>query len=378
MSFIQQFNSLFDFFDTLDAEILFYGIFIFSWIMFLWEYYLSFRQVRDYIITNSYIHLNIFIPIFKYRVELKTLKVPTEIVDIIDDKTFDKSRIYALDKGKYSFAKDLISHIIDNFIFLYGGIPFLWKLSERHLSGFDSEWIKTEIPHSLLFFFYSIIFSQITNLPWSLYYTFVIEQKHGFNKQSIGFYIKDSIKKFILTLVIALPLLSLLIYIIRIGGDYFFIYAWLFVTVFSLVFVTVYADFIAPLFDKYTPLEEGKKIYIFLYFFIIFFFYKGELRTKIEELAKSLDFPLYKLYVVDGSKRSAHSNAYFYGFFKSKRIVIFDTLIEGYTKENVENSEEKSRQKGCNTDEILAVLAHELGHWKLNHNLKNIILSEVS
>lgn len=100
---------------------------------------------------------------------------------------------------------------------------------------------------------------------------------------------------------------------------------------------------------------------------------------------------MYKLYVVDGSKRSAHSNAYFYGFFKSKRIVLFDTLIEGYAKENSEtvatttnetekkdDGEEKvARKKGCNTEEILAVLAHELGHWKLNHNIKNIILSEV-
>ncbi len=99
-------------------------------------------------------------------------------------------------------------------------------------------------------------------------------------------------------------------------------------------------------------------------------------------MAKSLNFPLYKLYVVDGSKRSAHSNAYFYGFFKSKRIVLFDTLIEGYSKEKTENDADddgtKLRKKGCNTEEILAVLAHELGHWKLNHNIKNIILSEVN
>ena len=224
-----------------------------------------------------------------------------------------------------------------------------------------------------------MIFSQVTSLPWSLYYTFVIEQRHGFNKQTIGFYIKDMIKKFVIMTAIAIPILALLIYIIRIGGDYFFIYAWLFVTVVSLIIVTVYADFIAPLFDKYTPLEEGESLFKTL-INIKILFELGELRTRIEELAKSLNFPLYKLYVVDGSKRSAHSNAYFYGFFKSKRIVLFDTLIEGYAKE--EKSEEESvknetRKKGCNTEEILAVLAHELGHWKLNHNIKNIILSEV-
>jgi STE24 endopeptidase len=105
-----------------------------------------------------------------------------------------------------------------------------------------------------------MIYSQITNLPWSLYYTFVIEERHGFNKQTIGFYFKDMIKKFIIMSAIAIPILALLIYIIRVGGDYFFIYAWLFVTIVSLVFVTVYADFIAPLFDKYTPLEEGNVV----------------------------------------------------------------------------------------------------------------------
>ncbi|KAK3089553.1 hypothetical protein FSP39_004574 [Pinctada imbricata] len=196
-----------------------------------------------------------------------------------------------------------------------------------------------------------------------------------------------------------LPILALLIYIIQIGGDYFFIYAWLFVFIVMIVMITVYADYIAPLFDNYTPLHEG------------------DLRTKIEELAASIKFPLTKIYVVDGSRRSAHSNAYFYGFFKNKRIVLFDTLIEDYkppkeegkseekedasgTKaEEVEKSDEneekpsekvqdaedesgkdkeKKKKTGCNTDEILAVLAHELGHWKLNHILKNLVISQVN
>ena len=129
-----------------------------------------------------------------------------------------------------------------------------------------------------------------------------------------------------------MPILSLLIYIIRIGGDYFFIYAWLFTTVITLILITIYADFIAPLFDKYTPLQEG------------------DLRTQIENLAKSVGFPLYKLYVVEGSKRSVHSNAYMYGFYKNKRIVLFDTLIEGYkpsepTKEEEEKPAETETKK---------------------------------
>lgn len=126
--------------------------------------------------------------------------------------------------------------------------------------------------------------------------------------------------------------------------------------------MTIYPSCIAPLFDKYTPLPEG------------------DLRTKIEELAKQIDFPLTKLYVVEGSKRSAHSNAYFYGFFKNKRIVLYDTLLEDYTPLNEEGTEAekpmegKEKKTGCSTEEVLAVLGHELGHWKLNHVLKGIVI----
>jgi STE24 endopeptidase len=129
--------------------------------------------------------------------------------------------------------------------------------------------------------------------------------------------------------------------------------------------VTVYADYIAPLFDTYVPLPPG------------------ELRVQIEELAESLSFPLYKLYVVEGSKRSSHSNAYMYGFYKNKRIVLFDSLIEGYKPEGeakVGQEEEKKLDevaKGCSNKEIIAILAHELGHWKLNHNVKNLLISQV-
>jgi len=127
----------------------------------------------------------------------------------------------------------------------------------------------------------------------------------------------------------------------------------------------VYADYIAPLFDTYVPLPPG------------------ELRVQIEELAESLSFPLYKLYVVEGSKRSSHSNAYMYGFYKNKRIVLFDSLIEGYKPEGeakVGQEEEKRLDevaKGCSNKEIIAILAHELGHWKLNHNVKNLLISQV-
>jgi len=142
-----------------------------------------------------------------------------------------------------------------------------------------------------------------------------------------------------------------------------------------LFLMTVYPDFIAPLFDKYTPMPEG------------------DLRTAIEDLAASVEFPLYKLFVVEGSKRSSHSNAYFYGFYKFKRIVLFDTLLEEEERKKLmteddkkaeedksvgENGDDKKKTKtGCNNKEIVAVLGHELGHWKLNHVMKNIIIGQV-
>lgn len=177
-----------------------------------------------------------------------------------------------------------------------------------------------------MFLLLATLFSALTGLPWSLYNTFVIEEKHGFNHQTLDFFMKDAIKKFVVTQCILLPVSSLLLYIIKIGGDYFFIYAWLFTLVVSLVLVTIYADYIAPLFDKFTPLPEGK------------------LKQEIEVMAKNIDFPLTKVYVVEGSKRSSHSNAYFYGFFKNKRIVLFDTLLEEYSVLNKDLQEESGME----------------------------------
>jgi len=142
--------------------------------------------------------------------------------------------------------------------------------------------------------------------------------------------------------IIGFPVLAALLHIIKWGGEYFYVYCWIFISLFMLFMLTIYPSFIAPLFNKFTPLETG------------------ELKTEIEQLAARLQFPLTKLYVIDGSKRSSHSNAYFYGFFKNKRIVLYDTLISQ-----------------LNLPEIVAVLGHELGHWKLNHTVKLLLISEL-
>lgn len=335
---------------------IFYAVLVFSWTVYIWEAYLAYRQRKIY---------------------RTTMHVPTELGKIMDSETFEKSRLYQLDKSNFGFWSGLYSEAEGTLILLLGGIPFLWKVSEILTArfGFGPEY---EISLSLVFLMLATLFSALTGLPWSLYSTFVIEEKHGFNQQTLGFFLKDALKKFAVTQCILLPVTSLLLYIIKIGGDYFFIYAWLFTLIVSLILVTIYADYIAPLFDKFTPLPDG------------------ELKSEIESMSKSISFPLTKVYVVEGSKRSSHSNAYFYGFFKNKRIVLFDTLLEDYSplnksgeKEpgtgeeneaagNESKSKPKNKKQGCNNPEVLAVLGHELGHWKLGHTVKNIVISQMN
>ncbi|XP_073725526.1 CAAX prenyl protease 1 homolog [Misgurnus anguillicaudatus] len=335
---------------------IFYAVLVFSWTVYIWEAYLAYRQRKIY---------------------RTTMHVPTELGKIMDSETFEKSRLYQLDKSNFGFWSGLYSETEGTLILLLGGIPFLWKVSGNFTAhfGFGPEY---EISQSLMFLMLATLFSAFTGLPWSLYNTFVIEEKHGFNQQTLSFFLKDAVKKFAVTQCILLPVTSLLLYIIKIGGDYFFIYAWLFTLVVSLILVTIYADYIAPLFDKFTPLPDG------------------ELKSEIESMSKSINFPLTKVYVVEGSKRSSHSNAYFYGFFKNKRIVLFDTLLEDYSPLNqtggtesgtgeesdVAGNESKSKPKnkkqGCSNPEVLAVLGHELGHWKLGHTVKNIVISQMN
>jgi len=368
-------------------------VIVFSWLVYFWETYLSHRQRRLFKATTS---------------------VPVELKDTIDEETFQKSKAYSIDKSIFGFWSGLYSQIEGTAILVLGGIPFLWAFSADLLSSFNfsSEY---EILHSIAFTLLATLWSTFTGLPWSIYSTFVVEEKHGFNKQTWKFYVKDKIKKLIVSQAIGLPILALLIYIIQAGGQFFFVYAWLFVLITSLFMMTIYPDFIAPLFDRYDRLPDGN------------------LRTEIEKLASSIEFPLTKLYVVDGSTRSNHSNAYFYGFFNNKRIVLFDTLMESYSpikkdkdkeeeekkeekkeeeekkegeekeeeekreeegeekkegeekagdeevvEEKKEEEEEKKKKKGCSDDEVVAVLGHELGHWKLNHVLKNMIASQVN
>ncbi|GAY51449.1 hypothetical protein CUMW_134320 [Citrus unshiu] len=259
---------------------------------------------------------------------LKLPKLPKTLEGVISQEKFEKSRGYSLDKS--------------NFV-----IPNIALVLEV---GLDAE---NEILHTLSFLAGVMLWSQLTDLPFSLYSTFVIEARHGFNKQTIWLFFRDMIKGMILAIVLGPPIVSAIIIIVQKGGPYLAIYLWAFMFVLSLVMMTLYPVLIAPLFNKFTPLPEG------------------ELREKIEKLASSLKFPLKKLFVVDGSTRSSHSNAYMYGFFKNKRIVLYDTLIQQFLAASSLSSRVKLTCK--NDEEIVAVIAHELGHWKLNHTMYSFI-----
>jgi len=329
----------------LEPETIFWGVIGFMWVEYLWTEYIGSRQKKVYQSNTT---------------------VPVELKEVLDEETFTKARLYAIDRSNFGSIQGIYQQLMSTGILYLQGYKIFWNAAGVSLARFDYG-PDNEILQSILFTLYLSVFSTLAGLPFTVYSTFVIEERHGFNKQTGGFFIKDQIKKFIVGQAIQAPIMAGVIKIVHWGGDHFYLYLWMFAMFMLLFLMTVYPDYIAPLFDKYTPMPDG------------------ELKTGIEALAASVEFPLYKLYVVEGSKRSSHSNAYFYGFYKFKRIVLFDTILELEErlklKEGEEKTEEededKSAKQGCKKEEILAVLGHELGHWKLNHVLKNIIIAQV-
>lgn len=277
----------------------------------------------------------------------------------ISVETFEKARVYGLDKESFSVIKTAVfGLIVANLELYFGVLSRLWFAAEDMTKTVGWN-VNNEVIVSCFFVAIFTIFTVIKDMPFSIYRTFVLEEKHNFNKQTAGFFIKDQIKSLILGLVLSIPISAAIVYIVQWGGSYFIMYLYGFVSTIMLLLVTIYPVFIAPLFDKYRPLDEGP------------------LRTSIENLASTLKFPLAQLYVVEGSTRSSHSNAYFYGLFGSKRIVLYDTLLKNKGKPITEDSKSEDIEKGCDDKEVLAVLGHELGHWKLGHVTKNIIIAQV-
>lgn len=215
---------------------------------------------------------------------------------------FKSSQAYGLDKinfGMISSTYDTVESVI---FLLVGFLPFMWDKSVAIGQSYFGWTPDDEIKITLIFLLVTTIVGTITSLPFELYSTFQIERKHGFNKQTYGLFFADKAKSLVLSCVIGGPFVALLLKIIKMGGDYFYIYVWGFMFVFSVFMMTIVPVVIMPLFNKYEPLPDG------------------DLKTKIYQLADRLKYPLKKLFVMDGSKRSSHSNAFMFGFGSNKRI----------------------------------------------------------
>jgi STE24 endopeptidase len=228
---------------------------------------------------------------------------------------FNKSQAYGRDKSIFGFVGGFLKLLMELASLLLGLQPYLWDkslaLNDRF---FGPDKTVSVIQVSLIFLGLSMVVEEITSLPFSLYSTFVVEHKHNFNKQTPALFLVDKLKGLALTAAIGAPLMATALLIIGSCGQYFFAYLWALLFCFALLAMTVYPTVIAPMFNKYTPLEAGP------------------LREAIEALARRVNYPLTQLFVVDGSTRSAHSNAYCYGFGRNKRIVLVSTTTTLFSK----------------------------------------------
>jgi len=251
-------------------------------------------------------------------------KIPEIISDVYNKSKYLKSQEYK--KTQYEFSKfSRIFSLITILLFFYlDGFLIIDNLLRNY---FESSIL-------ISLFFFGIIFfaSEILNFPFSIYFTFVIEEKYGFNKTNLKTFITDKLKSWGLTILFGGGILSFIIFQFEMIGNKFWIIAWIFISGLSIIINGLYAQIIVPLFNKQSKLEEG------------------ELRTEIEKYAKKVGFDLSNIFVIDGSRRSTKANAYFSGFGKQKRVTLYDTLINKLTN-----------------SQIVAVIAHEIGHYKKNH-----------
>ena len=258
--------------------------------------------------------------------------IPEALNDVYDEAEYKKSQAYKATNYKFGVFTSTFSIILTLVFLIVGGFDYVDGLA-RSLSD-------NNIMIALLFFGIIMIGSDIISTPFSYYKTFVIEERFGFNKTTVKTFILDKIKGWIMMALLGGGILAFIVWFYEVSGTKFWLYAWAVITIFTVFMNMFYARLIVPLFNKQTPLEEG------------------ELRNKISQYATSVGFSLNKIFVIDGSKRSTKANAYFSGFGSEKRVTLFDTLIADLTH-----------------DEIVAVLAHEVGHYKRKHIIYNLIAS---
>lgn len=260
--------------------------------------------------------------------------IPSEIADFYDKGKYQKSLDYQADQQRFSFISSAFSFVLSLLMLVLGGFGWLDSLV-RPL-------IENEIILALAFFGVIMIVSDVIGIPFQWYSTFVIEEKYGFNKTTVKTFILDKLKGYALGAIIGGALLSVLLYLIQTIGPNFWIWFGLIAASFILLVNMFYTSLFLPLFNKLTPLGDG------------------DLKKSIEAFAKKVNFPLDNIFVMDGSKRSAKANAFFSGIGKKKKIVLYDTLIINHT-----------------TEELVAVLAHEVGHFKKKHIIWSYLISIV-
>ena len=258
--------------------------------------------------------------------------VPQELNDVYDKEEYEKSQRYKKERYRFGVITSTFSVLLTLGFIIFAG--FAW------VDGIARNFTDNAILVALIFFGIIMIGSDILTTPFSWYSTFVIEEKYGFNKTTKKTFFLDKIKGWLMMAILGGGILALIVWFYQFAGNDFWWYAWILVAVFSVFLNMFYAKLIVPLFNKQSPLEEGS------------------LRTKIETYAKSVGFTLDNIFIIDGSKRSTKANAYFSGFGKEKRITLFDTLV-----------------KDLEEEEIVAVLAHEVGHYKKNHIIVNLAAS---
>ena len=260
--------------------------------------------------------------------------LPAKLSGICDSSEYRKSQLYEKENKRLALWSSSFNLLIILLMIILGGFALV--------DDFAREFSQNVILIALLFFAVIGFGSDVINIPFSFYDNFIIEKKYGFNTMTIRTFITDHFKSWFIAILIGGPVLGLITWFYYTSGKNFWLYAWGLITLFSIFINFFYSELIVPLFNKQVPLQDG------------------ELRSKIEEFAKKTGFRLKNIYVIDGSKRSTKANAYFAGFGPKKRIVLYDTL-----------------QKELSDDEIVAVLAHEIGHYKGKHIIQSIALSFV-
>ena len=276
-----------------------------------------------------------FIKNFARYLNIRHIKetLPTEYQDIYDQESYSKSQKYLRETTIFSMATSLLSSIILTICMLSGFFNYIDLIARSY-----------ELSMSLtgiIFFGILFILNDLVSIPFAIYNIFYLEEKFGFNKTTLNTFILDKLKSYFLIILIGAPVIfGILIFFEKYSLGW--LYAWIALSIFSLALQPIFTTFIAPMFNKFTPLEEGT------------------LKEMIVAFADSVNFPIKNIDVIDGSKRSSKSNAYFSGIGKRKRIALYDTLI-----------------KNQNNHEILSIIAHEVGHYKKHHIWLNIFFSVI-